>query len=504
MRCLVVSGLFLAVLFAQSPMKTGVALPADEAAYQKALAVVQPAAQLGAILQFLSAYPNSRSVPMMIHRGFLAAGKAGPWNRARAVELAGDMARRLAKASPMARSEAARALAINLSASSGALAEAEQYARQATKDLNADDQVSREQQWYRQKVELSTARDPKYKPIPFYPEEAREKYRKLEAAAWYTLGRILINQGRDAEARQALQKSLAAARTAEAAGAYAELAAKQGDTHTVLDALGTAILGGKADSAMVEKFQAAYRESGMRPDPEAWLDRRYRLEFRNPLQPPGYRGTPAEPRRAVLLEIVTGAACEPCVSVDLAVDALLHRYGRQGLVVLTHHMHAPATDPLVSAASDERIKFYEVRSAPAVILDGETIEPGEGTGAVAQPVFDALDAAIQKRLSAAGGARIQLKTSWSGDKLRVEAAVEGVETSAGVGLDLFLAETEVSYSGENGVRLHPMVARDHGVGTDWTVAVDPAKRNRLAIVAVVQDLKTRRVVQSAYRTVDGQ
>lgn len=549
MRRFLFSGLMLvSALFAQAPPKANVPMPADEAAYKKALAISASAGQLAAILQFLSDYPNSRSVPLMIGRGFGAAELVGLWNSARAVEFAGDVARRLARASPMARSEAAKAIALRLLAKNLALPEAERYARQAAKELNQDDHVARERQWYQQKVDLFTARDPKHKPLPFYPEEAREKYRGLEAATWSTLGRVLIKQGRDAAARQALQKSLAAARTADAASAFAELAAKEGDTHTVLDALGTAILTGKADRTMVEKFQAAYRQAGMRPDPEAWLDRRYRTESRNPLEAAPYRGPAAEPRRAVLLEMVTGAACEPCISVDLAADALLHRYSRQDLVLIAHHMHAPSTDPLVNAASDQRARFYEARGAPTVILDGEAIEPGEGTGAVAGPVFDALDAAIQKRMAAAAGARIQLKRSWSGPELKVDVNVDGVEPAPGLRLQIYLVETEVSYSGENGFRLHPMVVRSAArmaeggfelksaptrAGRTFAVDQVPAElqkymdgylagmrtrfpgrpftlreeryqvnRGKLAIVAVVQDVQTKRVLQSAYLPVE--
>ncbi len=247
----------------------------------------------------------------------------------------------------------------------------------------------------------------------FFVEEARERYRGIEAVSWYTLGRILIREGRDAEARQALQKSLAAARTAEAASAFAGLAAKQGDTHTVLDALGTAILTGKADHATIEKFEAAYRDSGMRPDREQWLDRRYRMESRNPLEGVAYRGPTASPRRAVLLEVVTGAACELCVSVDLATDALLHRYSRQDLVVITHHVPMAGVDPLVSAASEKRAGRYENRDAPAIFLDGEAIDseaidPGQGLASVARPVFEGLDAAIQKRMAVPANGRCSI------------------------------------------------------------------------------------------------
>ncbi|MEO8593170.1 MAG: hypothetical protein ABI759_07605 [Candidatus Solibacter sp.] len=529
------------MLPAQTARKSASAVPADETAYQRALAVAEPAAQLAAILQFFTNYPNSRSVPMMVGRAFAAATQGRAPNAQRSVALAENVARRLAKASPMARSEAARAIAQGLLARNFA-AEAEAYARQATLDLNLEDHVARERQRYRQRVDLSTARDPEYKALPFYVEEARERYRVQEAGAWATLARALMKQGRDAEARQALVKSLAAARTADGASAYAELAAKEGDTNTVLDALGTAILTGKADQGMLDRFQTAYRGAGMRMEAERWLDSRYRRESRNPLPISKYAGPTASPRRAVLVEIVTGAACEACVAVDLAADALLQRYSRQDVVLLAHHMHAPSADPLVSPAAEARTRFYAASGTPTVILDGETIEPGEGMGSVARPVFDAVDAAIQKRLAVPPEARIDLKAWWSGTDLRVEAGIEGIADAPGLQAKVFLVETEVSYSGENGFRLHPMVVRsDAGfalkgatrVAAAFAVGELPGElrksmeshldgmrarfpggtfelreeryqvdRKSLGVVAVVQDEATKRVLQTSFLRVE--
>ncbi len=526
-----VATLTVCAAFSQAPAKTALLMPADEAAYKKALAITESGPQLAAILQFFTAYPNSRSVPMMIGRAYMAAGNM---TSAKALELAQDIAKRVAKASPMARSEAVKTIATQLWTRNFA-AGAEPYARAATKELNEEDHVARERAWYQQKVDHFIARDPKYKALPFYVEEAREKYRTVAAGTWSTLARVLMKQGRDADARQALVKSLATARTADAASAYAELAAKEGDTNTVLDALGTAILTGKATKEMAERFEVAYKTANMRLDSEAWLDRRFRSESRNPLEPSRYSGPSATPHRAVLLEMFTGAACEPCISVDLAVEAMLRRYSRQDLVVISHHMHAPSTDPLVSGAADARAKFYGARGAPAVYLDGEGIEPGEGTAAVARPAFDELDAAVRKRIVAAAGAKIDLKAQWSGTDLKVTAEASGYEPAPGLRLQLFLVEKEVSYSGENGFRLHPMVVRSSkglaALQGEWTIAVDrvpdelrqhmegyldgmrarfPARAftlrderyavdaRKLAVVAVLQDVETKKVLQSVY------
>ena len=222
----------------------------------------------------------------------------------------------------------------------------------------------------------------------------------------------------------------------------------------------------------------------MRPTPEEWLDRRYRMESRNLLQPEPYRGPMPTPARAVLLELLTGVDCEPCVSVELAADALLHRYARQNLVLLARHA---------------------VRDTPSVILDGEIIQPGEGLASVSKPVFDAIDAAVQKHIAAPAEAGLQLKSTWKRSaSLSVDALVDH---AAGAKLQLYLVETELSKSGTNGIRLHPMVARasaQDGFDIDgstfhahWTFDTAPVL-GKLAVVAVVQDAGAERVLQSAY------
>jgi hypothetical protein len=431
------------MLCAQSPSS------ADEEAYRKALAIVEPARQLDAILQCFAQYPNSRKVPSTIAHAFRDT------DASHAPDLASNIAHRLVKGTAMARSEADRAIAQQLFDRGVGRAEAEAYAERATTELNREEFVARER--------------------AFYPDESRERFRNIEAATWTTLARILIAQGRDAEARQALQKSLASTRTADAAAAFAKLAIKEGDLHTAIDALGTAVLTGKADRATVEAFHSTYAVvmSPRFPDPEAWLDRRYRAEFRNPIQAPPFRGVSAEPRRAVLLELFTGPACEPCIAVDLAVDALLQRYSRQDLVVIAH---------------------LEQRDAPAVLIDGSAIECGSGLASVTRPVFDRLDIEVMRRIVAPAEARTQLRAGWSGGALEVRTGTGGVQ--------IHLVETEVSLTGENGIRLHPMVARSQAqADSNGYAGFHAANRTRLALVAVAKN-QAGHVLQSAYLPVD--
>jgi len=411
----------------------------------------------GGILQLLARDPNTRDAPASIERALRACAPGS------AVALAAEIARRIARASAIARSEGDRAIAEGLLDRNEGLDEAEAYARRAMGSLREEDYLARER--------------------GLAIDEARERYRNFEAELWCTLGSILMRQSRDAETRQALQKSLAAARTAGAASAFATLAMKEGDLHTALDALGTAILTGKADRESIDTFRATYASAGPRfIDAEEWLDRRYRNEFRNPIQPPPFRGATAEPHRAVLLQLSTGVDCEACTPVDLAVAALLQRYSRQDLVVIAEQGSV---------------------TAPGVLIDGMPVECSAGTVSAAQRVFDALDIEVMKRVVAPARARIQLSAAWSGGALEVSAGVEGV-TPASATLRLYLADTEVRYGGASGIRLHPMVTRaqaEFPIGTAAFTATHrfrPTNPRKAAVIAVVRDEASGRVLQSAY------
>ncbi|MEO8369430.1 MAG: hypothetical protein ABI806_09525, partial [Candidatus Solibacter sp.] len=142
--------------FAQAPARPVPIIPADEVASRKALAIAESAPRFAAILQFFTDYPSSRGVPMMIVRGYAAAGRV---TSVKALELAQEIAKRVARASPMARSEAVNTIAAQLLLRNFA-SEAEPYARAATRELNEEDFVARARAGYQRKT------------VPFYVEEA--------------------------------------------------------------------------------------------------------------------------------------------------------------------------------------------------------------------------------------------------------------------------------------------------------------------------------------------
>src|SRR4051794_8612948 len=147
---------------------------ADQEAYQKAMEIAEPAKRLDAVLQCFTQYPNSPGVPYAIARILSTSDSA------RTLDLAANIAQRLAKASSMTRSDAHRAIAQKLFDRGIGHAEAEAYAEHAIAELNREEFVARDR--------------------PYQPDESRERFRNTEAATWTTLARILMAQGRDAEA----------------------------------------------------------------------------------------------------------------------------------------------------------------------------------------------------------------------------------------------------------------------------------------------------------------
>jgi hypothetical protein len=75
-----------------------------------------------------------------------------------------------------------------------------------------------------------------------------------------------------------------------------------------------------------------------------------------------------------LAELLTGAGCIPCIPVDYSFDTMLKEYSRQDVVLLVYHMHAPSNDPLTNHSTESRNKYYDVNSAPTIIIDGQKFE----------------------------------------------------------------------------------------------------------------------------------
>jgi hypothetical protein len=193
-----------------------------------------------------------------------------------------------------------------------------------------------------------------------------------------------------------------------------------------------------------------------------------------------------------------------------------------------------------------RKSFYDVPGTPTSFIDGGSQKVGGGAAANAETYYkDTIEKVVDKRLEQKPGATIALKAAMAGDRVEVTADVKPAATpDQKLRLQIALVEEMVHYTGENGVRFHPMVVRsmastekdtlgfavEAGKRAKVTYAFDVAKaadearahldemesgknerfgkfqfierkseinRANLRVVAFVQDEKTKEVVQTA-------
>jgi len=222
----------------------------------------------------------------------------------------------------------------------------------------------------------------------------------------------------------------------------------------------------------------------------------------------------------------------------MAFDAILERYSRREVAVLEYHQHIPVPDPMTNPSTEARAKYCNAQSTPTYAIDGE-MTIGGGAREDAKEFYDKLDLRISKRLEKPAEAQLSLKASREGRQVKVKATVDKmVSKSPDLMLQIALVEDSLSYSGENGVRFHPMVVRSLGGTKAEGFAIDPSKKNtiehtfdvgkiarelkayledyekehkgsfhpkkheindgRLSVAAFVQDQKTKNVLQAAF------
>lgn len=350
-----------------------------------------------------------------------------------------------------------------------------------------------------------------------------------------TLGLALRASGRNAEARAALEEALTLNPGAfRAAGALAEIAEAEGRAEEHLRMRAQAFLARPSNESW-DKLAAVYGDRG---GLEEYLDARYADMYPAAGHPEPYQPAAGRSGRTVLAELYTGAGCPPCAAADLAFDAVLERYAREDVAVVMYHVHIPRPDPMANAATKQRWVWQKGRGVPTHAIDGQAAMGGGGR-AEAPAVLKDLRQKIEERLSQPAGAKLNLTVRHEGGA--VSARIETADLPAGranLRLHAVLVERRLRYSGENGIRFHPMVARsiasfeldgggsvEHRFGLEEAAAalardtdefekhderhnkdgsfrfrvrmdrIDPAN---LGVVAYIQDMETREVLQSAY------
>jgi len=345
----------------------------------------------------------------------------------------------------------------------------------------------------------AAAKNPQFKPRQFDAERTKGFYTGTKTDVYNLLGKALWEQGKFAEAERAYRDSFAIRKNKNAALGIARAAEKNGNGAAALKYATAAALTGKLKPDEMDYFYSVYaKQHPRKTDVEAYLDAEYRKAYLNPVTGKKYGPTPNRSDRTVLAEFITGSGCVPCIPLDYSFERVLEDYSRKDVILVVYHWHAPTMDPLGNHSSDSRVKYYGVNSAPNLFIDGKKFDKdggyngAEGEANEIQPVADELYATLNKKLETRADARIELDAKQNGSKVSVEARADAFNDVANdITLQIALVEKETTYSGENGLRFHPMVVRALAGDNEKRVfgfKIDPVRPNKYEYVFDVEKI----------------
>jgi tetratricopeptide (TPR) repeat protein len=213
-------------------------------------------------------------------------------------------------------------------------------------------------------------------------------------------------------------------------------------------------------------FRALYKKvNGSDKNLDADIDRTFLKSFPNPVEPEKWHPSSSRTSRIVLAELFTGSGCPPCVAADYALDAAMERYGAADMATLVYHVHIPQPDPMTTAASAARKDYYKeyVLGVPTFIVDGELARLGGGGRDNTGITYGNYASVIDGHMNVAPDAALAVKTQSKNGKVTVATSISNLaakyKDAKGLTLHVVLAEQELTFTGENGMRFHPLVVR---------------------------------------------
>jgi hypothetical protein len=208
-----------------------------------------------------------------------------------------------------------------------------------------------------------------------------------------------------------------------------------------------------------------------------------------------FAGRKGTSRRAVLVELFTGAQCRPCIAADLAFDALGKAFKPGEVVRLQYHLHVPGPDPLTNADSEARLEYYgrAVEALPTMLFNGRPAAPGGGGREDGPDKYAEYLAVLEPLLETPAKATLKATTKRDGAKITINVEASAPEDAGeNLRLRLVLVEEQVAYPGGNKLAEHHHVVRAFpgGVEGEKLIAGKPFSKNvAVDLDQVRKDLK---------------
>jgi tetratricopeptide (TPR) repeat protein len=438
--------------------------PPDREAFTDANAIKEPDKKIAAMEQFMSDFPDSQQVAAANQAIFQTLVKSYPDDKARIMDQAGKMIDKATQA--QAKINVYNTIGTQLCDAGILLDNAEKFAISGIA-LVAE--------------ELTKAQaNP---PTPDNPpaQGNRGSRGNMNPAAnlgrtksnlQLTLGRVYVKEGKLDPAEKNLKEALAANSQLTAATlGLAEVYEKRGDTQNALTNYESAAALSKIPAASRQALNALYAKAhkGSMAGLEDVLDAKYFEANPPPFAFDPYKSTEKRTNRVVLTEVFTGSGCPPCVAADLAADLAMERYNTKELAMIIYHEHIPQPDPMTTPQTTARFKYYGGTGVPTMVVDGKTSGGGGGARSETKSVFDRITKQIEKELELSPDANLTVEAVLQGTTVKAGVKVDHVTSeSPDIKLHIVLAEEKLRYTGENGVRIHPMVVRSMAETKDGT------------------------------------
>ena len=205
-----------------------------------------------------------------------------------------------------------------------------------------------------------------------------------------------------------------------------------------------------------------------------------------------FKGRKGKSKRAVLVELFTGAQCPPCVAADLGFDALGKAFKPSEVVRLQYHLHIPGPDALTNEAAEARQEFYgnTIKGTPVILFNGKPGAPGGGSREDGEEKFKEYRNLIERLLEKETDIDLTVSAVRKGDKIQIQAQVKNLDSPGKeMRLRLALVEDWVRYQARNGLYYHQRVVRDFPGGPNGLALTK--KDNEKFVTVDLDDLRKK-------------